>query len=118
MPADHSGQLVLLNHLAEEFAARYRRGERPRVQDYIDKHPELAADIRELFPAMVEMEVVKEERREISEPTSFGPLPALERLGTSASSARSAMAVWESCMRPSKSRWAGTLRATCGPNSR
>ena len=52
---------VLLNQLAEEFAARYRRGERPSLQEYSDRHPELADDIRECFPALVEMEQVKDD---------------------------------------------------------
>ncbi len=42
--------------LAEEFLDRYRRGERPSLQSYIDRHPELADDIREAFPAMAMME--------------------------------------------------------------
>ena len=42
--------------LAEEFLDRYRRGERPSLQEYIDRHPELEADIREAFPAMAMME--------------------------------------------------------------
>ena len=49
MAADSSEQFVLLNHLADEFAARYRRGERPALQEYIDRHPALAEDIREFF---------------------------------------------------------------------
>jgi serine/threonine protein kinase/Flp pilus assembly protein TadD len=81
MAADNSEQLVLLNRLADEFAERYRRGERPSLQEYIDRHPELADDIREFFPAMAEMEQVKDDRREVSEPAATGPLPALERLG-------------------------------------
>src|SRR5215472_579768 len=48
--------------LAEEFAARFRRGERPGVQEYIDRCPEWAEEIRELFPALVEVERVKEDR--------------------------------------------------------
>src|SRR5262249_23376197 len=42
--------------LAEEFAERYRRGERPSLAEYTEKYPELADQIRELFPALVEME--------------------------------------------------------------
>ena len=48
--------------LAEEFAARYRRGERPGLQEYIDRYPDLADEIRELFPALVEVERVKEDQ--------------------------------------------------------
>jgi formylglycine-generating enzyme required for sulfatase activity len=50
---------VLLNQLADEFAARHRAGERPRVEEYCDRHPDLAADIRSLFPALVELERAK-----------------------------------------------------------
>src|SRR6266581_2511753 len=81
MAADSSERFVLLNHLADEFAARYRRGERPALQEYIDRHPELADDIREFFPAMAEMEQVKADRQAVSERKAAGPLPPLERLG-------------------------------------
>ena len=46
----------LLNDLANEFAERYRRGEPPGLSEYTEKHPELAAEIRDLFPAMAVME--------------------------------------------------------------
>src|SRR5207244_6186083 len=42
--------------LAEEFAERFRRGERPALTEYTQKYPELAEQIRELFPAMVVIE--------------------------------------------------------------
>jgi hypothetical protein len=45
-----------LEVLAEEFVARYRRGERPALAEYMDAHPELAHEIRELFPTLVMME--------------------------------------------------------------
>ncbi len=34
--------------LAEEFVARWRRGERPSPAEYAERHPELAEEIREL----------------------------------------------------------------------
>jgi len=46
----------LFNLLADEFADRYRRGERPSLSEYTEKHPELAEQIQELFPALVAME--------------------------------------------------------------
>ena len=52
-------RVVMLNQLAEEFAARQRKGESPRLEEYCDRHPELAEDIRSLFPAMVELEQAK-----------------------------------------------------------
>ena len=42
--------------LAEEFLERRRRGERPTVAEYEARHPELAAAIRDLFPALLLME--------------------------------------------------------------
>ena len=81
MATDKSEQFVLLNHLADEFADRYRRGERPSLQEYINRHPALADDIREFFPALVEMEQVKKARAQVADPFPQGPLPPLERLG-------------------------------------
>ncbi len=42
--------------LAEEFLDRNRRGERPTLREYLDRRPELAEDIRDLFPALLMME--------------------------------------------------------------
>jgi WD40 repeat protein len=44
------------DELAEEFAERFRRGERPSLQEYVDRLPEMAEEIREMFPALVEVE--------------------------------------------------------------
>ncbi len=56
MPSSESEQYDLLDQLAEEFASRFRRGERPALKEYTDRYPHLADDIRELFPAMVKVE--------------------------------------------------------------
>ncbi len=76
-----SARDVLLTRLADEFAARYRIGERPPLQEYIDRYPELADDIRELFPAMVEIEQVREDHQEAGEQGAAPPASALEQLG-------------------------------------
>src|SRR5262245_12353526 len=55
MSESESRSAVVLE-LAEEFLARYRRGERPALKEYIDRHPHLEAEIREVFPAMALME--------------------------------------------------------------
>jgi len=81
MATDSSEQFVLLNRLADEFAKRYRRGERPSLQEYIDRHPELADDIREFFPTLVEMEQARDDRQQVPEAPAAGPVPPLERLG-------------------------------------
>ncbi|HTU91567.1 MAG TPA: bifunctional serine/threonine-protein kinase/formylglycine-generating enzyme family protein [Gemmataceae bacterium] len=57
MSASESRSLVVLQ-LAEEFLERYRQGQRPSLKEYIDRHPELAAEIKEVFPAMALMENV------------------------------------------------------------
>jgi serine/threonine protein kinase len=49
----HSG-LVL--ELADQFLERYRKGEKPSLKEYIDRHPDLASDIRQVFNAMAMME--------------------------------------------------------------
>jgi serine/threonine protein kinase/Flp pilus assembly protein TadD len=48
-----------LGQLADEFLERYRRGERPALTEYAARHPDLAEQIRELFPALVMMEAVR-----------------------------------------------------------
>ncbi len=48
-----------VEQLAESFQARLRRGERPSLEEYVARCPERADDIRELFPALVEMEQLK-----------------------------------------------------------
>ena len=78
----HSG-LVL--ELAEEFLERYRKGERPPLKEYIDRHPELADEIREVFPAMAMMEKIALADESLAgEPTGAAAgtaAPPLEQLG-------------------------------------
>ena len=64
------------DELAEEFAKRYRRGERPSLQEYIDRCPDLADEIREMFPALVAVEQVDGDARD----DALVPTPALPRL--------------------------------------
>ncbi len=56
MSTSDSDQFGRLDRLAEEFATRFRRGERPSLKEYTDRHPDLADEIRELFPALVKVE--------------------------------------------------------------
>src|SRR5262249_15747021 len=49
-----SSEVVL--ELAEEFLDRYRRGERPPLKEYIERHPDLANESREEVPGMALME--------------------------------------------------------------
>jgi serine/threonine-protein kinase len=45
--------------LAEEFLERHRRGQGPSVDSYAAEYPELADEIRRLFPALLMMEQLK-----------------------------------------------------------
>jgi serine/threonine protein kinase/WD40 repeat protein len=68
-----------LDELAESFVGRLRRGERPSIQEYVDRFPELAAGIRELFPTLAMLEQAGgDEGRSVSAP--FAP-PIPRQLG-------------------------------------
>ena len=74
----------LFNLLADEFAERYRRGERPPVSEYTRNYPELAEQINELFPALVAIEQFGSGADQATglnapRPGAAGPIP--ERLG-------------------------------------
>src|SRR5215468_1113471 len=70
------------DELAEEFAARFRRGERPGLQEYIDRCPELADEIRELFPALVEVERAEEDQPQRPAAAEAAlALPPLDQVG-------------------------------------
>src|SRR5262245_36815861 len=61
-----------VEQLAEEFVERYRRGERPPLSEYTDRHPEHAAEIRDLFPALVLMERIAPDSDDSSFASSAG----------------------------------------------
>ncbi len=70
-----------LEVLAEEFVARCRRGERPALSEYIDAHPELADEIRELFPTLVMMEELAPSDSDASIPPTVAAEPPRLSLG-------------------------------------
>ena len=45
-----------LDELAEEFLARYREGQRPSLSEFVARHPDMADEIRDLFPTLTAME--------------------------------------------------------------
>jgi eukaryotic-like serine/threonine-protein kinase len=57
--ASSSSERNPVERLAEEFAARLRRGERPALNEYTAQYPQYAEQILELFPALVVMEQLK-----------------------------------------------------------
>jgi WD40 repeat protein len=68
------------DELAEEFAERYRRGDRPSVEEYVSRLPEMADEIREIFPALIEVEQVERDAREDARPQR-PVIPLLKDLG-------------------------------------
>ena len=70
---------VSIEHLAEEFVARYRRGELPTITEYVAAHPLLATEIRELFPTLMMLERVSPQPEEVSSRSApdkvGGPVP-------------------------------------------
>jgi WD40 repeat protein/serine/threonine protein kinase/regulator of sirC expression with transglutaminase-like and TPR domain len=79
---DSSSDRNPVEQLAEEFLERHRRGERPSLTEYTDRYPDLADEIRELFPALVMMEQLKPDSADAT--GSYGGAPEgkrLERLG-------------------------------------
>jgi serine/threonine protein kinase len=53
---DHDDDRDPIDLMAESFLARFRRGERPSIDEYAAKYPDLADEIRELLPALVQLE--------------------------------------------------------------
>ena len=76
MPADPVDRFDLLDRLAEEFAARFRRGERPSLKEYLDRYPDLADDIREMLPALASIEQVEKDVRSAEESCAGPPARA------------------------------------------
>ena len=54
--SDSEARMEFVGQLGDDFVARFRRGERPAVSEYIDRNPQYADEIRALFPALVIME--------------------------------------------------------------
>jgi len=68
-----------VEELAEDFVARYRRGEQPALSEYTARRPDLSEQIRDLFPALVMMEDVRPVE---GEPTDArDPAPILDQVG-------------------------------------
>ena len=79
--------------LAEEFLERKRKGEKPTLREYRDRHPDLATEIGELFPALLLMEDLDGVARVAGGGHRGNPLT---RLDTRASRAPRSGALWAS----------------------
>ncbi|QVL34101.1 protein kinase [Telmatocola sphagniphila] len=80
---DSSGdQRDSVEELAEQFAERLRRGEKPTISDYTLRYPQWAESIRDLFPALELMESLKpKEAPSLSENTPSLLCRPMQRLG-------------------------------------
>jgi hypothetical protein len=54
--SDTEDDLSPLGTLVDEFLEQWRRGERPAVEDYAQRHPPLASRLREALTALVLLE--------------------------------------------------------------
>jgi Protein kinase domain len=70
-----------LAELAEEYGERYRQGERPSVEEYVDRFPELADAIRAIVPSLVAVEQVKGDALDDTLQQRQAALPPLRELG-------------------------------------
>jgi eukaryotic-like serine/threonine-protein kinase len=73
-----------IDDLADDFLERYRRGERPSLSEYTDRHPELAERIHAVFPALIVMETVGAggSKRTVLDVEPLGSgVPMAQRLG-------------------------------------
>jgi len=71
----------LFDVVAAEFLARRRRGEHPSLEEYAERYPEFAAEIRELFPTMLAIERMKVVKEHSSDGRASLGARQLTRLG-------------------------------------
>lgn len=67
--------------LASDFVARYRSGDRPTVEEYALRHPDLSEPIRRVFPLVLSVEKVKVDQQSESDGRATLAGRAFERLG-------------------------------------
>ena len=54
MPQPADSEIVA--DLAEDFIELHRQGKRPRIDDFVRRHPHLEDEIRDLFPTLLVVE--------------------------------------------------------------
>lgn len=74
----HEDNECQLDSVAAEIADEFRAGRTPSVAIFCDRYPDLAQDIRELFPALVRLELARPAEHE---QTIVAQLDAAARLG-------------------------------------
>ncbi len=81
MAEEHDYDLV--ERLADEFVERFRRGERPSIKEYAERHPQHAEIIRDTFAALAMMENFAPESSESADAAGqpVRDQPRLQQLG-------------------------------------
>src|SRR5271157_2693735 len=70
---------ITVESLAEEFLERKRRGERPTVSEYVARYPQLADEIRDVFPVLGLVEDFKPGSDDATGTFAGAKIPALEK---------------------------------------
>jgi hypothetical protein len=114
--SDERGPVELL---ADEFLARCKRGEKPTIKEYCDRHPDLAEEIRDVFEAVLMVEDPARDRGCRVRTASPCGQRSAEQVGDTASG-EIAAAGWASCMRPTAAPGGaaqGSAQGTAGNSS-
>jgi len=67
--------------LAAEFVDRHRGGECPSIEEYAGRHPQLANEIRDLFPTIASLENLRSTKANSSDGRAVAGVPWLTHLG-------------------------------------
>ncbi len=70
-----------LEALAEEYAGRKRHGDEVAIEEYVQRYPELASDIRELFPVVAMLDKAGGKSERLDHQESAEQVEAGTRLG-------------------------------------
>jgi eukaryotic-like serine/threonine-protein kinase len=103
-----------IEQLAAEFMERQRHGEHPSIDDYIDRYPALAVEIRELFPTIAALEGLKQDKAAVLPPRGQAAAVPLRYLGDY----RIIREIGRGCITPTSCRSsASALRTGCTTTS-
>ncbi len=102
----------VVDRLAEDIVERFRRGERPTLDEYVAGHPAYADELREVFPALILLESIKPRSDDSGCDAAVrrGSEPPLRSSAISALCARWAAAAWALCTKLNKRRSGGKWR--------
>ena len=64
-------QYEVVDALSHDFLARHRNGERPSIDEYVRRHPSLAEQIKNVFPAVLSLEKIKLGKKEAGDRASL-----------------------------------------------